>query len=241
MSGARPFAMLAPCLPGVRGRLARGGRRCRLAALAVLLSGVARLAAAQTGRDSAGGSAAAATGFALRAGDVIGIRIWPDSSLSGEFPIEESGLVYLPGLGPVQAAGVPLAELRADLRRRYALSMRTPVISITPHFRVSVLGAVQRPGLYQITPANTLYDVIGLAGGFQANAREDRLRVVREGQVFEINAQRTLESGEALAGLELHSGDQIVVPPRPAPFLTFQSATFALQAIVLVLTIFRIR
>jgi polysaccharide export outer membrane protein len=172
----------------------------------------------------------------LRPGDLVGIRIWPDSSLSGEYPIEESGNVYLPMLGPVRAAGVPLDELRDELRRRYSQSMRTPVVSITPRFRVGVLGAVQRPGLYHVSPTLTLYDVIALAGGFRVDARQERIRVVREQQVFEVNARRALELGEALSSLELRSGDQIVVPDR-RPFPVLQVASLGIQALVLVVTV----
>ncbi len=210
-----------------------------VAAALVLLGTAARIVSGQARPDSVSAQRPAAETFALRAGDVLSIRIWPDSSLGGEYPIEESGLVYLPGLGAIQAAGVPVPDLRADLRRRYALSMRSPVVTITPRFRVSVLGAIERPGLYQITPANTLYDVIGMAGGFRADARENRLRVVREGQVIAVNAERALESGEALTGFELQSGDQIVVPAR-RPFFSLASATLFLQGVILLITIFRV-
>jgi protein involved in polysaccharide export with SLBB domain len=104
-----------------------------------------------------------------------------------------------------------------------------------PRFRVSVLGAVQRPGLYYVTPANTLYDVIALAGGFRPEARDDRLRVVRENQVIDVNARRALESGEALSGLRLRSGDQVVVPARQ-PF-PVQFLTLGVQLLVLVVTV----
>jgi polysaccharide export outer membrane protein len=166
---------------------------------------------------------------------MVGVRIWPDSMLSGDFPIEESGDAYFPMLGPVRAAGVPLDSLRSELRRLYSTAMRTPVVSIMPRFRVSVLGAVQRPGLYYVTPANTLYDVIALAGGFRPEARDDRLRVVRENQVIDVNARRALESGEALSGLRLRSGDQVVVPARQ-PF-PVQFLTLGVQLLVLVVTV----
>lgn len=154
----------------------------------------------------------AAPDFFLRPGDVLRIRVWPDSSLSGDYPVEETGYVYLPVLGAMQVSAVPLAELRQDLREAYRRDMRAPVVTVTPIFTVSVLGAVQRPGLFQIDPSRTLSDVIGLAGGFREDARDDLIRVIRDGQVLEINARRALETGEAALALNLRSGDQIVVP-----------------------------
>ena len=166
---------------------------------------------------------------------MIGIRIWPDSLLSGDYPIEETGVTYLPLLGPVHAAGMPLDSLRAELRHLYSAGIRTPVVSITPRFRVGVLGAVMRPGLYFVTPAQSLYDVIALAGGFGPDARDDKVRVVREHSVIEVNARRALESGDALTGLELRSGDQIVVPVR-TPF-PFQVLSLGIQILVMVVTV----
>lgn len=200
----------------------------------VWLAGWSAPAAAQS--NSASTAPNIAAGFVLRPGDVLRIRVWPDSGLSGEYPIEESGLAYLPVLGAIQVAGVPLDELRADLRRRYGMAMRVPVVTITPLFHVSVLGAVHQPGLYQLTPTHTLYDVIGMAGGFARDARDDRLRVVRDGRVLEVNVKRALSTGESLAAIELRSGDQIVVPERRS-VLSVQNVSLTLQIANFVITL----
>lgn len=203
---------------GARERRGAGSRWRRLPGRLVLASLLALnpwapgAAVAQEGPGSAAG--ADAGGFIVRPGDVLQIRVWPDTALSGEFPVEESGLVYLPILGGLEAGGMPLGELRKVLRERYGEAMKAPVVTVTPLFRVSVLGAVQRPGLYQVDPSQTLFDVVSLAGGFREGAREDRIRVIRGDRVLEINAKRALETGEALLGLNLQSGDRIVVPER---------------------------
>ncbi len=212
---------------------AKQATRVALAVVAAL-GGLTPAALAQSRAPDSVRTLAAA--LILRPGDELDIRVWPDSSLSGIFPIEESGVVYLPALGPIQVAGLSLDSLRAELRRRYGQAMRMPVVTITPRFRVSVLGAVQRPGLYQITPAHTLFDVIGLAGGFRNDARDDRVRVVREGEVVELDARRALSTGVALTALQLRSGDQIVVPLRTR-LLTLQNVYIVLQSAVFVVTV----
>jgi polysaccharide export outer membrane protein len=155
--------------------------------------------------------------YVVRAGDVLRIRVWPDSTLGGEFAVEETGLVYLPILAPLRAAGVSIETLRQDLRAQYGEQIRTPVITITPLFTVSVIGAVLRPGLFQVDPTQTLFDVISLAGGFRPDAKDEDLRVLRGGGVLQINAEQALETGGGGLSLALQSGDRVVIP-QETPF-----------------------
>jgi len=177
------------------------------------------------------------TEFLVRPGDILRIRIWPDSTLGGQFPVEETGLVYLPVLGEIRAAGMSLADLRRELRRGYGTTIKSPVVTVTPLFRVSVLGAVERPGLYQVEPTQSLFDVISLAGGFRRDAKQTKLRIIREGRVLEIDARHALESGEALLGLALRSGDRIVVPQRGNTLLTPQNVYFMVQSAFVLATV----
>lgn len=174
--------------------------------------------------------------YVIRSGDLLNVRIWPDAQLGGEFPVEESGKTYLPMIGEVQAAGRTLDELRAELRRLYGEALKSPVVSVTPLFRVSLFGAVAGPGLYRIDPTQSLLDVVSLAGGFRPDAKSDRVRIVRDGQVIEVNAHRSLSTGVELTGLALQSGDRIVVPAR-SRILTFQNFFYVLQSAIMVATL----
>lgn len=148
----------------------------------------------------------------LRPGDMLRIGVWPNQELGGEFQIEDTGNIHLPLIGEIQAAGVPLGELRQRLRRGYGEAMQNPVVTITPVFSVGVMGAVRSPGVYQVTPSQGLFDVIGRAGGFAGNAQQENVRIVREGEVVAVNALRALEEGRGLMSAGIRPGDQIVVP-----------------------------
>lgn len=179
--------------------------------------------------------AAASSEFIIRAGDVLRIRVWPDSAIGGEYPVEETGIAYLPVLGAVQAGGMTLSALRAELRRLYSEALRSPAVSVTPVFAVSVLGAVQRPGLYHVDPTQTLFDAVSLAGGFRDDARSDRVRLVRNGESIEVNARYVLEHGGSDLALSLRSGDRIVVPEgRQWRWLDL---FYGLQSVVLLVTL----
>lgn len=192
---------------------------------ALLLLAAAAALCAQTPRSSGSDDT-----LVLRAGDMLRVRVWPDSALGGDFPVEAPGVVLLPVVGSVRASGRSLADLRRELRQRYEQAMKLPVVTILPVFRVSVLGAVQRPGLYQVDPTLTLFDVISLAGGFRPDARENDVRVVREGAVLPVDARQALETGALPEALRLRSGDRIVVAvkhPGLSGLLFLQMATLA--------------
>ena len=159
-----------------------------------------------------GAAPGSADELTLRPGDILQVNIWPDASLSGSFTVEETGLVQLPFLGGVQVTGMPISQLRSQLRASYSEIMKEPVVTITPYFQVGVSGGVRSPGNYRITPAENIVDLILTAGGFTDNAKEDQIEIVREGQVLKYNVERALEQAADLDALTLRSGDQVVVP-----------------------------
>ncbi|HEY0305297.1 MAG TPA: polysaccharide biosynthesis/export family protein, partial [Longimicrobiales bacterium] len=58
--------------------------------------------------------APALTSSSARPGDVVRLRVWREPDLTGDFVVEETGLVVLPRLGPVDAT----AETAESLRKR---------------------------------------------------------------------------------------------------------------------------
>jgi protein involved in polysaccharide export with SLBB domain len=202
--------------------------------VSVLISWIALAPAAA---QSTGGASLSTVENDLRPGDLVRISVWPESTLGGEFTVEESGNVYLPILGEVNTTGVPMDELRTELREQYRQYYQDAVVTVTPAFTVGVLGEVQRPGLYVITPTETLFDVIGMAGGFRTTANEERVRVVREGEVVRINALRTLQSGSGLDPLVLRSGDQIIVDSSGLGWNRARDVLALFQTVALVITL----
>jgi protein involved in polysaccharide export with SLBB domain len=76
--------------------------------------------------------------------------------------------------------------------------------------RVSVLGAVKNPGLYQADPTFTVADVISLAGGVTEEGRRDRVEVMRNG----VEVVTRLSPDVPLAVSPVQSGDQIYVQQK---------------------------
>ena len=171
----------------------------------------------------------------LRPGDKVQLRISPDSTLSGEYPVEGNGAVYLPLLGAVDVAGQTTEQVRSLLVDRYSATLRDPVVVVSPRFRVSLLGSVGSPGLYFIDATTTLLDLISMAGGFAGDANQTKVHVGRIGGSFTVNVRDMLTGSEAAAEIPLHSGDRIVVPRRSG--FRIQSLQIGLQMVAIVLSV----
>lgn len=154
-------------------------------------------------------SAVGALSEPLAPGDAIQLAFWREPSLSGDYPIDETGTVVLPLLGARQVTQLRPAELKRTLLEEYARQVRNQDVRITLLRRIRILGAVKNPGLYRVDPTMTLGDALALAGGATPQGKLKGIRVFRNGQEIhsrlDINVQLLQQ---------VRSGDQIVVSER---------------------------
>jgi polysaccharide export outer membrane protein len=176
-------------------------RLLRAAAAALLLLLPRPAAAQQAGSEPP---------LTLQPGDVLKITVWREKDLSGEFPIDERGVVTLPMLGDRHVTDQPFDEVRDSLIAGYRHELNNPAINIAPFRRINVLGEVSQPGLYLVDPTVSLAGAIAMAGGVTQFGDMRKIRINRRGQVLRerIGAGSTLES----AGIR--SGDEIFVQQR---------------------------
>jgi protein involved in polysaccharide export with SLBB domain len=146
----------------------------------------------------------------LRPGDVVRLKIWREPDLSGDFTVDERGVVVFPKLGPHSVAGKSAAALKEQLISEYQVYLRNPSIDVMVLRRVNILGSVGTPGLYPVDPTTTVADALALAGGVSAEGDPNKVQLIRNGQRLTTK----LEGGARLAESQIQSGDQIFVPER---------------------------
>jgi polysaccharide export outer membrane protein len=146
----------------------------------------------------------------LQPGDLLQIEIWREEDLSGEFLVNENGIVTLPLLGDRQVLGIALTALRDTLIAAYRVELRNPSISITPLRRIYVLGEVNEPGLHAVDPTVSLAGAIAMAGGANLQGDLRRIRVIRDNEVI----LKGISVETALSAVDIRSGDQIFVDRR---------------------------
>lgn len=158
-----------------------------------------------------------ATAAQLRPGDSLNIALQgvPDAS-ANSVQIDEQGLVSLPFIGTIQAAGSSTAELAQRIRETYiAKKFYTTVdvsVSVTERF-VYVGGEVQRPGRVVWTPDLTAAKAIQSAGGFSLYAKETAVNLVRDNRAYTINVE--LAQKNPGQDPKLVPGDSLQVPRSP--------------------------
>ncbi len=146
---------------------------------------------------------------ALRPGDMLRVRIYLEPEMSGEFQVNEQGVVSLPRLGDLPVGTWPADSIRPRLTQGYSEYLRDPVVEVTLLRRIAVFGAVARPGLYPVDPTMTVQEALALAGGAAPDGRRDRVDLIRvEGGTLALSLDDDVQR------LGIRSGDQLYVPQR---------------------------
>ena len=113
--------------------------------------------------------------FPLGPGDQVSIWALGAEELS-DHParIDSSGYLNLPLVGPIRASGLTARQLKSELETALRPEVRKPlvVVNVTEFASrpVSVLGAVNKPGVYQLQGRKTLSEVLSMAQGPRTDA-----------------------------------------------------------------------
>src|SRR6266576_1603998 len=123
--------------------------------------------------------------------DVLDISVFEAQELNREVRVSSAGEISLPLLESVHAAGLTPRELELVLeellRRTY---MKDPHVSVfvreMQSHPVSVLGAVGKPGVFQVRGSKTLLEILSLAEGLADDAGETA--IIMRGAGLQNNA-----------------------------------------------------
>jgi protein involved in polysaccharide export with SLBB domain len=123
-------------------------------------------------------------GYVLGAGDKIKLTVFGETDLSGEFTIDGSGILALPLIGQLRAAGYSAAQLEKTIGSALAQGyLKSPRVSVevATYRPFYIIGAVNRPGEYPYVNHMNAMNAIALAGGFTTTAVESVVFIRREG------------------------------------------------------------
>jgi polysaccharide export outer membrane protein len=152
--------------------------------------------------------------------DVLQIVVWKNDALSRTIPVRPDGLITLPLVHDLQAAGVTPLQLRDVISKRLSEFMPAPEVSVivtdVRSFKVSVIGEVTRPGRYELRSKATVLDVVALAGGFTQFSSRSKIVVLRpNGKKVDripFNYNRVIAAGGEDENFHLQPNDIVLVP-----------------------------
>jgi len=157
----------------------------------------------------------------LREGDVLEISFPANANLNTTLPIRRDGMISMPLIGELKAAGKTPMELEKDLVALYSTQLLSKEVMVkvqSSFFPVYISGSVLRPGKVMSDHPITALEAIMEAGGYDnAKANLKRVTIIRhEGnstQNYIVNLKRVVD-GKASESFYLKPGDIVIVPER---------------------------
>ena len=150
-------------------------------------------------------------------GDVFVVSLYGASASPVSVEVLPEGVVSLPDVGEVAVGQVTLAEAKQRILDALLTRYRDRAIGVAlakvRSFKISVTGAVERPGIVAVSAADRVSEAVALAGGLQKKGSQrniqlsniDRDTLVADLAYFDA-------TGVVNANPYLHEGQVVFVP-----------------------------
>lgn len=153
--------------------------------------------------------------------DMLSINVWKEPEVSQKLPVRPDGMISLPLIGEVKAAGLTPAQLEEAIStplKKYMSEPQVTVIVTEVHSKTfNIIGQVEKPGYYPLDRQLTVLDAIALAGGFKDFAKTKKIYVLRSDasgkqERLAFNYKDVIKGQNMQENIELKPRDTIVVP-----------------------------
>jgi len=170
--------------------------------------------------------------------DLLEISVFEEEKLNKTVRVSSQGNISLPLLGILRVGGLTAYELEKEIRdllvEKY---LQNPHVSVFikeyRNQRISVMGAVEKPGVFDVSGQKNILDALALAGGLSSGPDKEAgqlLFLIRppgmEGDLpakkiesndptpktFVIDLEEMLLKGDLMLNLPLLHGDVINIP-----------------------------
>jgi len=181
-----------------------------------LISLTANMASAQ---EPVSGSVITA-GYSIGPEDILEISVWKEEGLQSEVLVRPDGKISFPLVGDIQAEGKTPEQLRHEIAGWLRKYIPDPVVTVLVKkiaaYKIYVLGQINKPGQYTVGIYLDVMQALALAGGLNAYAAENDIRILRRQGDKEIVIPfeySEVKKGRNLGqNIILKTGDVVVVP-----------------------------
>jgi protein involved in polysaccharide export with SLBB domain len=158
----------------------------------------------------------------LGPGDVFEVRVFGEKDLTAKYQVGPDGSIRFPFLGVLDVGGKDADEVAHEISTR----LKEGQFLLDPHVsvfveqanskRLSVLGAVAKPGTFPIVPGMTVVQAVSNAGGFTPLASKDDTVVTRRvnGKLERYRISVSEVTRGNADDFALRAGDIVFVPER---------------------------
>src|SRR5271167_1840273 len=108
--------------------------------------------------------------YIIGAEDVVTVYVWKEPDMSKTVPVRPDGMISLPLVGEIKAAGytpVQLQDLIAESMKKLISDPQvTVIVEKVSSLSFNIVGEINHPGYFPLTRRMTVLDAIAMAGGF---------------------------------------------------------------------------
>jgi polysaccharide export outer membrane protein len=154
----------------------------------------------------------------IDSGDLLQVTIFGVQDFNQEARVSATGEIILPLIGAVKVKGMTPEQAEADIRKRLMDGgyYRDPQVTVLAKEYatqgISVLGEVNKPGVYPRLGQRRLFDVISAAGGLSPKAGKLVTITHRDSPQNPIQVEMSRDPNQSMASnVEVFPGDTVIV------------------------------
>lgn len=159
-------------------------------------------------------------GYVIGPDDQLSIIYWREKDMSADAVVRPDGMISLPLLNDVPAAGLTPEQLRVAITQGAGKFVEEPTVSVVVKAinsrKVFITGQVGKPGPYPLGGPTTVLQLIATAGGVAEYADKKKIVVLRNENgkqvTFPFNYDDVMKRKNLAQNIELRPGDTVIVP-----------------------------
>lgn len=171
-------------------------------------------------------SSAVVKEYQIGVGDNLSVNVWRNPELSLTVPVRPDGMISLPLVGDIRAAGVTANSLSESLQKELVNFIRNPQVTVIVasagsadfQHRVRITGAVAEPLSIPHRGGMTVLDLVLEAGGLNEFALPNKAVLYRKTDTeiaqYRVRLGDILKKGDLSTNYELSPSDILIVPER---------------------------
>lgn len=164
-------------------------------------------------------SVASANDYVIGGGDTLKVSVYDHVDLDSKVRVSDQGSIILPLIGTVNISGMTIDKATQKIASLYSAGyIINPQVSVfVEEYRsqkVTILGQVKKPGVYELRETNTILEMISKAEGLTPESGEFAIITRKKGgkeENIKINIKELTESGDSKLNVIIQDSDTIFI------------------------------
>ncbi len=152
--------------------------------------------------------------------DVLEIQVWKEPDFSRQVLVRPDGRITFPLIDDIQASGMTTLGLKALLTERLKGFVDSPEVTVivieSRSKNFYIVGRVNQPGRYPLSPNMTVLQALSVAGGPIPLAHKDNIRIIRRSEgkeeILRFDYDKVISGKKLEQNILLEPNDTIIVP-----------------------------